>query len=138
MYCIETVVPVPRLSGGPNDRERRVVGLRRSGDVEGVRQSRGNWQRGNYGFPERKVIMPLNKACLGRSEETRLGYAEAEESYYKENSSRRPTSATSSPEENITGVITSREARSRRIRRLPLVSEVLTFNVPTHLKIEKV
>lgn len=115
---------MPRLSGGPNpaERDRRVVGLRRSGDVEGVRQSTGNWQRGNYGFPERRVILPVSRGVLAKSDEKRLANAEMEESTYKEHLSRRPLSGgTVHPLVSPTEGISLREARLRRVRRLPLV-----------------
>lgn len=123
MISLYIGVPVPRLSGGPSDRDRRMVGLRRSGDVEGVRQSTGNWQRGNYGFPERRVIMPLLEGSLSRSEDIRLGYAEYEEGLYQEHCSRRPMSGgTAHSQMSPLDGISLREARSRRVRRLALVS----------------
>ncbi|ODM99229.1 PH-interacting protein [Orchesella cincta] len=113
-------VPVPRLSGGnnQNETERRGLGLRRSGDVEGVRQSTGNWQRGNYGFPERKVIMPLSRGMLAVSEDSRQGLAELEDSFYKEENSKR--SASGAHLQISTVDASGREARSRRVRRLAL------------------
>lgn len=38
------------------------VGMRRTGDIEGVRQSSGNWQRGdNISWTKRLICEPLDK-----------------------------------------------------------------------------
>lgn len=39
------------------------VGMRRTGDIEGVRQSSGNWQRGdNISWTKRLICEPLEKS----------------------------------------------------------------------------
>lgn len=40
------------------------MGARRNGDVEGVRQSSGNWQRDEFSWTQRQLIKPLDKATL--------------------------------------------------------------------------
>lgn len=43
------------------------TGARREGDVEGVRQSRGNWQRDEINWTQRVMVQPLDKASLQQS-----------------------------------------------------------------------
>ena len=40
------------------------VGIRRSGDVEGVRQSSGNWQRDDMNWTQSVLIRPLSPGTL--------------------------------------------------------------------------
>lgn len=42
-------------------------GARREGDVEGVRQSRGNWQREDIHWTQRQLVRPLDSSSLNNS-----------------------------------------------------------------------
>lgn len=47
------------------------TGMRRNGDVEGVRQTSGNWQRdNNYKWFKKALIKPLDPFALQRAKET--------------------------------------------------------------------
>lgn len=73
------------------------VGLRRSGDIEGVRQSHGNWQgrtspsQGDLlAWSRRVVVLPTDPAVLQSSEWKRLALSEMELARYKREKKRRP------------------------------------------------
>lgn len=107
------------------------MGHRRSGEVEGVRQSRGNWEIANqtHGFRKKKyIIPPLGNGTLEVSENKRMGTIQAEESWYQEHLSKPlPSNATSIGVPAAVGSpVESPEGRSRRIRRLAAVSCCLT------------
>lgn len=71
----------------PTDR----VGARRVGDVEGVRQSTGNWQRDpNMKWKRRTIVPRLNRSDLERSVETRIVLGEMELQEFDEESQKKP------------------------------------------------
>lgn len=109
-------------------RERRGITHRRTGDVEGVRQSRGNWQTGCfYGMGKRTIIPPLAPALLARSEEIRFAYGQEEEDYYQERKNKKLGHLPSLPGISSSLLISptdstsSQEIKSRRLRRLAAV-----------------
>ena len=79
------------------------VGMRRSGDVEGVRQSHGDWQsrvspsQGDLlAWSRRVVIRPTDPAVLQSSEWKRLALSEMELARYRQERKRRPLPSSSS------------------------------------------
>ena len=67
------------------------VGMRRSGDVEGVRQSSGNWQRGNnISFCKRALVRDLDGGTLRNMKHKLLSMGSMELEIYKREQRRRP------------------------------------------------
>ncbi|XP_066999443.2 bromodomain and WD repeat-containing protein 3 [Anabrus simplex] len=67
------------------------VGMRRTGDVEGVRQSSGNWQRGSdIIWHRRSLARPLNPAEYCSLQAKMESLANSEMDIYKYESHRRP------------------------------------------------
>ncbi|XP_020710625.2 PH-interacting protein isoform X2 [Athalia rosae] len=78
-------------------------GLRRAGDVEGVRQSSGNWQRDNT-TPWNKPILakPISAGVLNTLTKTLNASAEMELEHWRREMRRRP--AATNPTEGLSGV----------------------------------
>lgn len=104
--------------------ERRGVGQRRSGEIEGVRQSRGNWQADCYGFQKKSyLVVPLSQGLLECTENRRAGLLESEENWYMDHLTKCPVSGAAIGIPAALGsAVESPEGRSRRIRRLAAVS----------------
>ena len=67
------------------------VGARRVGDVEGVRQSTGNWQRDpNMKWKRRVIVRQLNLSEIKQSVETRMVIGEMEMQTFMEESKKKP------------------------------------------------
>ncbi|KAK7075021.1 Bromodomain and WD repeat-containing protein 3 [Halocaridina rubra] len=66
------------------------VGARRVGDVEGVRQSTGNWQRDPNMKWNRRIIVRRQQSCLLQSLERRKILGEMELQTYDEESRKKP------------------------------------------------
>lgn len=87
-----------------------------------MRQSRGDWQTGNYGFPKRYVVAALSRGTLATAEEVRSGWTEFEENWYKEHLMKTsPTNSSGGSAHPVGFPLDSPAGRSRRIRRLALV-----------------
>uniref|UniRef100_T1J4N0 Bromo domain-containing protein n=1 Tax=Strigamia maritima TaxID=126957 RepID=T1J4N0_STRMM len=77
------------------------VGMRRSGDIEGVRQSHGNWtsrsaQGEEMTWSRRVILRNVDHYMLKTSEETRLAQGEAELGRYRHEKKRRALTSDSS------------------------------------------
>ncbi|XP_023242428.1 PH-interacting protein-like isoform X2 [Centruroides sculpturatus] len=73
----------------------RLVGMRNDGDIEGVRQSSGNWQsRGNSSemptWTKRVVVKPLSSAMMAYQYHRRTVLSDAELAHYLREKKRRP------------------------------------------------
>lgn len=73
----------------------RLVGMRNDGDIEGVRQSSGNWQsRGNSSemptWTKRVVVKPLTSAMMAYQYHHRTLLSDAEWAHYLREKKRRP------------------------------------------------
>ncbi|XP_045122866.1 bromodomain and WD repeat-containing protein 3-like isoform X2 [Portunus trituberculatus] len=67
------------------------VGARRVGDVEGVRQSTGNWQRDpNMKWKKRVIVRCLKISEIKQSVETRMAIGEMEMQTFMEESKKKP------------------------------------------------
>lgn len=67
------------------------VGARRVGDVEGVRQSTGNWQRDpNMKWKRRVIVRRLKTSEIKQSVETRMAIGEMEMQMFMEESKKKP------------------------------------------------
>ncbi|XP_063869262.1 PH-interacting protein-like isoform X2 [Scylla paramamosain] len=67
------------------------VGARRVGDVEGVRQSTGNWQRDpNMKWKRRVIVRRLKTSEIKQSVETRMAIGEMEMQTFMEESKKKP------------------------------------------------
>ena len=67
------------------------VGARRVGDVEGVRQSTGNWQRDpNIKWKRRIIVRRQDRSALLQSLEKRKILGQLEIQIYEEESSKKP------------------------------------------------
>ncbi|CAH0389929.1 unnamed protein product [Bemisia tabaci] len=74
------ISPTPRVHQGP----------RRSGDIEGVRQSSGNWQQKGFHWSQRQLCEPLDPASLKQKSERIRFYAGLELDQYRRESKRPP------------------------------------------------
>nr|XP_033340123.1 PH-interacting protein [Megalopta genalis] len=130
---IEALAQRQNLYGGGDDREENVLeqpirqmasprgsrsGLRRAGDVEGVRQSSGNWQRDNT-TPWNTPILarPMNPAVRETQYRAINAMAEMELENWRREMRRRPqpTSNTANTEGNIGSRLANRK-RNRTAR----------------------
>lgn len=74
------------------------TGMRRNGDVEGVRQTSGNWQRDvNYKWGKKALIRPLDTYALHRAREVVDAVGHSEMSDYRREMRRRPVMITTVP-----------------------------------------
>lgn len=71
------------------------TGMRRNGDVEGVRQTSGNWQRDvNYKWFKKALIKPLDIYALQKAKETVNAVGQSEMDVYRREMRRRPVMIT--------------------------------------------
>ncbi|XP_075227824.1 bromodomain and WD repeat-containing protein isoform X2 [Lycorma delicatula] len=76
-------------SSSPHNNQRQSTsprssrGMRGRGDVEGVRQSIGNWQRDEFAWTRRRLITPLDKGTLQTTRQKVQFYATLELEEYK-------------------------------------------------------
>lgn len=84
-----------RNNTSPRGGGHHLVGMRRTGDVEGVRQSSGNWQRdSNLRWTKRVLIPPLSKNALRARRHHFSQYANLEFEQFKREQRRRPVMIT--------------------------------------------
>lgn len=93
------------------------VGMRRSGDVEGVRQSSGNWQRdSNISWCKRTLVRSLDAAMLRNMRQRLMALGSLEMETYRREQRRRPVAevqpALPEPVGCNQGVSTRRQHRS--------------------------
>lgn len=84
--------PRSNVSSANNINGHRGVGLRRSGDVEGVRQSSGNWQRDTPGYKwiRRIYVKPMKYAVLQTLKQKVFAAGQEEQDIYRREMRRRP------------------------------------------------
>ncbi|KDR09153.1 hypothetical protein L798_01269, partial [Zootermopsis nevadensis] len=92
------------------------VGMRRSGDVEGVRQSSGNWQRGsNISWCKRNLVRSLDTAMLRNRRQRLMAFGSLELDTYRREQRRRPVPevqpVSKRPTSGSQGVSTRRQHR---------------------------
>lgn len=78
----------PPNSSAQHTSPRSRVGARRNGDVEGVRQSSGNWQRDEFSWTQRQLIRPLDKPSLLMARAKIESFGELELEEYEHESAR--------------------------------------------------
>ena len=84
-------MPAPAMRHITSPRSGHRVGMRRSGDVEGVRQSSGNWQRGNnISFCKRTLVRGLDSGDLCNMKDRLIAMGNLELETYKQEQKRRP------------------------------------------------
>lgn len=122
-------VNIPNMNGNNNNRIPNAnsprtpslnrVGLRRSGDVEGVRQSSGNWQRdGSIKFQQsRCYVRPLSYAQLQNLKHAIYAAGHNEMEIYRREMRRRPLMINTS---NLALLNSSRGGRPQRGRNRPV------------------
>ncbi|GLV31866.1 BRWD3 [Carabus blaptoides fortunei] len=96
------------------------TGMRRNGDVEGVRQTSGNWQRDvNYKWFRRTLVKPLDIYALqaARDKVDAVDTSEMEE--YRREMRRRPVMITTVPVATPANRSRSSRALARRRNRVP-------------------
>lgn len=86
-------------NNAPRTNQNRIANnIRRAGDVEGVRQSSGNWQRSHFKWIRRVFVQPMPHARLQMSRQTIHVAGQQEMEHYKRELRRRPIMiSTSSP-----------------------------------------
>lgn len=101
------------------------VGLRRSGDVEGVRQSSGNWHRGDasFKFKSRCFVQPIRYPRLQTLKYSVYCTGHLEMEIYKREMRRRPvminTNSQPSPGQGGSGGQAVGRTRNRNVRQQP-------------------
>ncbi|KAK7871917.1 hypothetical protein R5R35_009722 [Gryllus longicercus] len=103
----------PRHATSPRSAHR--VGMRRTGDVEGVRQSSGNWQRdSSYIWKQRMLTRPADPGSLHAALMKVDSISNEELTMYRREQHRRPvTPPPAPPSATRTGAQTRRHNRNR-------------------------
>ncbi|CAD7093518.1 unnamed protein product [Hermetia illucens] len=96
------------------------VGPRRNGDVEGVRQSSGNWQReSTFKWIRRIFVRPMKYAHLQNLKQTVYGAGQEEQEIYRREMRRRPIMINTTNANTALQGSSSRQRGTRNARRGP-------------------
>ncbi|XP_044740544.1 bromodomain and WD repeat-containing protein 3 isoform X3 [Chrysoperla carnea] len=106
-----------RHMNSPRDQRYR-VGMRRHGDVEGVRQSSGNWQHdGNIKWGRRLLVKPLSMYALENAKQKVAATGVIEMEMYRREMRRRPVMISTAA--IVPGTKLGRTRGARRNRQAP-------------------
>lgn len=98
----------------------RIGGLRRTGDVEGVRQSSGNWQHGgSFKFVRRVYVRPLKYSHLQTMKTTVYAAGLNEMEIYKREMRRRPLMINTASSSSLSLSAARRRGRLPKIPSVP-------------------